>query len=373
MFELGEGEIITAIDRITSSENIYMAQVRTENKGRGWLPIEAISIKDSVPLPESITNKMWIHSYYLDVLQSNNNETLFIYEPFWRDHFDKYKRDFYMGDKDYSWYEIASISVLLFTNIHNRIFEYSGNRFEFINSKNERIDNSYNFFSNCFNIFKEFNESDLENYFSENESVKFSLIPDGDYLDVYVNNNKFFTLVERTDEISDQFGQLMRWGINHDLTRITWPRRADGTMDYPPPVDISSYRETHTTTTRLRLRDNPHTSSLIVTTLNSGIEVQVLETGAIATIDGITAPWVRVLSSNSFTGWCFSGFLEEIYTPAITQKDFSEIPFEDNFILQEKSISEDKKRTILLLCLIIGAGVLTGGVAVLLEVSRKKE
>ena len=38
--------------------------------------------------------------------------------------------------------------------------------------------------------------------------------------------------------------------------------------------------------------------SLMVTTLSNGSAVQVLETGAMQTIDGITAPWVKVLSES---------------------------------------------------------------------------
>jgi len=66
------------------------------------------------------------------------------------------------------------------------------------------------------------------------------------------------------------------------------------------------------TTDRLRVRENPDTSSAIVTTLDTGTEVQILETGNLETIGGITAPWVKVQSENGFTGWAFSGYLEPL-------------------------------------------------------------
>jgi hypothetical protein len=50
----------------------------------------------------------------------------------------------------------------------------------------------------------------------------------------------------------------------------------------------------------------------LVTTLQKDTEVQVLETGSSTTIDGITAPWVKILSSTGSIGWCFSGYLEEL-------------------------------------------------------------
>jgi len=48
----------------------------------------------------------------------------------------------------------------------------------------------------------------------------------------------------------------------------------------------------------------------VVTTLPKGTEVQIFETGPNATIDNITASWVKVVSSTGFTGCCFSGYLE---------------------------------------------------------------
>jgi hypothetical protein len=70
-----------------------------------------------------------------------------------------------------------------------------------------------------------------------------------------------------------------------------------------------NFRKTHTTTDNLRMRDTPDIKGKIVTTLAKGSAVELLETGAEATIDGITAPWVKVLSESGCTGWCFSGYL----------------------------------------------------------------
>jgi len=66
---------------------------------------------------------------------------------------------------------------------------------------------------------------------------------------------------------------------------------------------------THRTKENLRLRENYNTSSNVVTTMLKGTEVQIFETGPNDTIDGITAPWVRVVSGTGFVGWCFSGYL----------------------------------------------------------------
>ena len=129
---------------------------------------------------------------------------------------------------------------------------------------------------------------------------------DGDYIDVYYSTDMdnshrtFCTSFARIDsEIRKQLDGIIRdisyypdIYVPYNPSKITfWPRRADGSMDYPPPADMSGFSASRRTTDRLRLRDNPATASLIVTTLESGTEVQVLETGPSAVIDGITAPW----------------------------------------------------------------------------------
>jgi hypothetical protein len=97
-----------------------------------------------------------------------------------------------------------------------------------------------------------------------------------------------------------------------NLTNIVWPRRADGGMDYPLP-DMSGFQATHITADRLRLRKASNISAQTVTTLEKGAEVQVLETGEEALIDGIRAPWVKVWDGTTgYKGWCFSGYLREI-------------------------------------------------------------
>ena len=98
-------------------------------------------------------------------------------------------------------------------------------------------------------------------------------------------------------------------------------------MDYPPPLDMSGYKPSHRVIENLRLRDKADTSSPMVTTLPKNMEVAVVETGPSATINGIAAPWVKVVSGSGYTGWCFSGYLEALpmaasapENPATTQE-----------------------------------------------------
>jgi hypothetical protein len=78
--------------------------------------------------------------------------------------------------------------------------------------------------------------------------------------------------------------------------------------DRPP----SDFPATHRLTENLRLRTKQSTSADIITTLNAGTWIQVLEYGDYVTIDSISAPWVRIKTSAGQSGWLFSGYLEAV-------------------------------------------------------------
>jgi hypothetical protein len=71
---------------------------------------------------------------------------------------------------------------------------------------------------------------------AEGELFTILLIPDGDYIDLYYKdtNTLIDTFVFTSVEFKTQLENLIQ-GRSVDLSRITWPRRADGSMDYPPP------------------------------------------------------------------------------------------------------------------------------------------
>jgi hypothetical protein len=80
---------------------------------------------------------------------------------------------------------------------------------------------------------------------------------------------------------------------------------------------VIPYEKTHTATTNLHIRDGYirdgyGSISPIRLTIPQGTDVQVLNTGRMETIDGITAPWVLVTTAKGDTGWCFSGYLQKI-------------------------------------------------------------
>jgi hypothetical protein len=95
--------------------------------------------------------------------------------------------------------------------------------------------------------------------------------------------------------------------------------------------------------------------------------VEILETGKVETINGITAPWVKVISSTSYAGWCFSGDLEEI-----TEEVKTEIAVNEESQEAETATNNTNKSPLPLWAWIaIGALVAAGGAAVFV-IKRKK-
>ena len=104
-----------------------------------------------------------------------------------------------------------------------------------------------------------------------------------------------------------------------DLSKVTWPRRADGSSYDKEKIPIDKIM---TVKENLRLRSGEGTSSQVVTVLPTGSRVRIMEVGKAETIDGISSNWVLV-ESQSHTkdrdgkiiyagtqGWCFGGYLE---------------------------------------------------------------
>ena len=115
----------------------------------------------------------------------------------------------------------------------------------------------------------------------------------------------FFSLafVLYSNEIVDEDMQEITGNYNGQYGEIY------GNVDIPPSDALNAFQATQTTSARLNVRSGPSTDSPLLTTLEAGTVVQVLETGPQASIGGTIAPWVRVLTGDGYTGWCFSGFL----------------------------------------------------------------
>ena len=109
-----------------------------------------------------------------------------------------------------------------------------------------------------------------------------------------------------------------------DMTKITFPRHADGTCDYESGGGVPGKKivnGVYRAQDNLRLRETGSTSGKAITTMQAGTYVRILSLGKEETIDGITDNWVEVETQfgaknleGDFlygkTGWCFGGYLK---------------------------------------------------------------
>jgi hypothetical protein len=205
---------------------------------------------------ELLWKEMWVPMHYVDVLRSRNREILPKYEPElltrWKD------QDIVMGDSYSQWYAFGyAIINNGMIKIFNPIIYNYGARFLIENI--EKHENEYTI--KCFtpkDIYDELlHPSKSKPYFNwslcKGDTLTMILYVDGEYIDIYMNeinpSNKFGTIVRVKEEFIRQFMNLVFTG-NCDLSKVHFPIRADGSMDYPPPVlatDTNATEETENT------------------------------------------------------------------------------------------------------------------------------
>ena len=159
---------------------------------------------------------------------------------------------------------------------------------------------------------------------------------DGDYLNVYLNDLKGYygTFCKIDKKTLDEYNSLISTGKSN-LSRVTWPRHADGSCDYDgskKAVTVQTAKATPSTNVaknktmlvseNLKLRSGEATSTQVLAIMQAGTKVKILELGKSETIDSINSNWVKVevqagakdrdgkpIKSGT-VGWCYGGYLK---------------------------------------------------------------
>lgn len=207
----------------------------------------------------------WVISYYLDVLRSQDRDTFLRYEKPWIDFYSERIKKTEAYEHGFQWYDGMAIKESLVINRAGIImggFESSS----FFITNIIPFDIGYKITMTGDWPFAQFFESNgipqlpFPRY-SERQFFDMLFIPDGDYMDVYLDSfdNPFAIFAKVSNRVLDEVQMLIETNTC-DLSGITWPRRADGNMDFPPTVNMSGFLASHKTTDRLRIRDNPTTT-----------------------------------------------------------------------------------------------------------------
>ena len=269
-------------------------------------------------------NGCWISAYTYDILKENSLSALNKYEPYWENRFKAYGLRPWDGDK---WQDIISPTELIITDNLIRIDTFDEMERDFLifdEKKTERYE---------IRIYLDNNEK-IPPYYEKNnflfklnkvkvQNVSFTL--EGDYLKLYSDSEKqplmTFARAYNYQDIMTKIRAIAN-GVTIDLSRVTWPRHADGTCDYETAVRLQSGKR-YRASDNLRLRSSGSTVGKPVVTIGKGTQVKVLVVGAEQTIDNLISNWVQVEVQTGAkdrdgkpiaagtTGWVFGGYLGE--------------------------------------------------------------
>ena len=284
-------------------------------------------------------NGCWISAYTYDILKENSLSALNKYEPYWENRFKAYGLRPWDGDK---WQDIISPTELIITDNLIRIDTFDEMERDFLifdEKKTERYE---------IRIYLDNNEK-IPPYYEKNnflfklnkvkvQNVSFTL--EGDYLKLYSDSEKqplmTFARAYNYQDIMTKIRAIAN-GVTIDLSRVTWPRHADGTCDYDgrkahttnktaaissTPTTNVAPSKTMTVKENLKLRSGEAATTSVLAVMSTGTKVKILTIGKQATIDGITSNWVQVevlagakdrdgkpIAAGT-RGGCFGGYLE---------------------------------------------------------------
>ena len=333
------------------NKNDIIASIRIFNSDGEYrkYSLDYIKLLEFDNLPRFVTDKSKNHpktgllllpKKYYDVLNENSSSKLLEVESYW-------KKDFYsnINNNRYdSWTEIFYPTSLFISNSYicfsrsdcnqeRELHEISGliTSIKRINSNNYRIE-FYNSISDNYSyaVDETFNMLNSKNFHF------FLLEYDGDYINIFLDSDNYLVdkFVISSDEVRTKILELAKNGET-STSNIIWPRHADGSCDYDrskktvasqaqkatSPTNVAP-NKTMLVSENLKLRSGEATSTQVLTVMQAGTKVKILELGKSETIDGINSNWVKVevlsgakdrdgkLIKTGTIGWCYGGYLK---------------------------------------------------------------
>ena len=331
--------------RLSADEKILNEFILKINKENTWIPIE-----------------------YLDVINSKNRDTIksivpdYNYEKEWDEVGDCWKEWY---ERYVEYYEIESIwfndtvwylsgqkiNQLQINKEWDYIIKSVTKQDYYILSLKQTLNSIYNsreldaYITNVESLRKAplfkndksyYTDSSQKHYYKYDEIIiDAKFIFDGDYLTVYANEDKFKQVYFKcTEETYNQLKSLI-YTNSIDLSKVTWPRHADGSCDYDVSKTATTTQTAKTNSStnvtknktmhvaeNLKLRSGEATSTQVLTVISAGTKVKILELGKVETIDGINSNWVKIevladakdrdgkTIKKGTVGWCYGGYLK---------------------------------------------------------------
>ena len=271
-----------------------------------------------------------IPEYYLEVLCKKNTDLIFEKQPLWNERKKRMENEPFPFEESFqpeSYY--ISNTVILFSQhnyylVKNVIKSNNNMEIDLLHYTDDDITERYGKTEDVF--------SDVYNKFRCDSTIKLFIQTEGDYFDLWINTKENYIgrYIVASESLCEQIVNLVR-NNKCDLSKVIWPRHADGTCDYE---DVSSVKtvstpstnvtpnKTMTVSENLKLRSGEATTSEVLTVMQAGTKIKILELGKAENIDGISSNWVKVevqsgakdRDGNTIrtgtVGWCYGGYLE---------------------------------------------------------------
>jgi LPXTG-motif cell wall-anchored protein len=194
--------------------------------------------------------EMWVPAYYCYVLNSEDRETLLKFNStlkelggpgYW---YENFQSDIENGRCMFynAAIKIGNDTHLLVKNIKKTEYGYEVNCVESVSDYRREDEYPLTFYQ----PFQD--TSEFWDKYNPGDEMTLYLYLDGDYMDIYVDGKDLHlgTLVKVKKEFIQEYQGLIR-NNTCDLSRITsWPKRADGSMDYPPPASATNINNEET-------------------------------------------------------------------------------------------------------------------------------
>ena len=201
-----------------------------------WMYTDALQVVDSELLTQENSLIRIIPEYYLEVLSKKNLAMIFENQPLWLKTLEECKSGMYGPDslEDFFHPEEYFLS--------NTIVSFSQHNFYMVKNI-ETIDDCkmltlLRYRDTLDEAINEDVYSDIYKKYQKDAYIKLFVQFDGDYVDLWINSKDNFMgrYIIAPDVLCEQIHEFMATK-DIDLSKITWPRHADGSCDYDDKID----------------------------------------------------------------------------------------------------------------------------------------
>lgn len=299
------------------------------------IPAETDDLFDNEILTHKLkeNGRYWADNTVCEILNSNTRDS---YYKIHKKKIDNYnsKRGIY---DEMEWYEGVPFNGQHIENLFLILDDGRKYTYYYFIKKIEKKTNGYRV--TCELTDSRIEDSDYKNTLLEKlkdkQNIIFNLVLDGDYLNFYSEDNQLlYTYVLVDKAFTEQYENLILKN-KYESSKVTWPRHADGSCDYDgskksaavqtvkatPSTNVAQ-NKTMTVKDNLKLRSGEATTTPVLTVMQAGTKVKILELGKAEKIDGIKSNWVKVEVQKGAkdrdgkpikkgtVGWCYGGYLK---------------------------------------------------------------